>query len=128
MKFTFEKPFNFSRFPSILKCHEHYNQLVEESYYTEARYEDGKCSKDEWAKALDICDEYYVGEYAHAVFQEFSGHGLYVKDWRSKKIMKFDDCFNAPFDTISLSKRRLLVSLVELKYALRFTADFYEKS
>ena len=62
MKFTFEKPFNFSRFPSILKCHEHYNQLVEESYYTEARYEDGKCSKDEWAKALDICDEYYVGE------------------------------------------------------------------
>ena len=91
MKFTFEKPFNFSRFPSILKCHEHYNQLVEESYYTEARYEDGKCSKDEWAKALDICDEYYVGEYAHAVFQEFYGHGLYVKDWRSKKIMKFDD-------------------------------------
>lgn len=51
MKFTFEKPFNFSRFPSILKCHEHYNQLVEESYYTEARYEDGKCSKDEWANA-----------------------------------------------------------------------------
>ena len=44
------------------------------------------------------------------------------------KIMKFDDCFNAPFDTISLSKRRLLVSLVELKYALRFTADFHEKS
>lgn len=126
MNFVFDKPFKFSNFPIILKCHTHYNQLVEESYDMETMYEDGKCSKDEWAKALDICDEYYVGEYAHAVFQEFYGHGLYVKDWKSKKIMKFDDFFKAPFDTISSSNRKLLVSLVELKYALRFTADYYE--
>lgn len=126
MNFVFDKSFKFSNFPILLKCHIHYNQLVGESYDMETRYENGKCSKDEWTNALDICDEYYIGEYAQAVFQEFYGHGLYVKDWRSKKITKFDDCFKAPFNTISPSDRKLLVSLVELKYALRLTAEYYE--
>lgn len=126
MDFVFEKKFKFSKFPIILKCHEYFNHLVEESYDMEAKYEDGRCSKDEWIKALDICDEYYVGEYAQAVFQEFYGHGLFIQDWRSKKIMKFDDYFKAPFATINSSNRKLLVSLVELKYALKLTSNFYE--
>ena len=126
MKFVFDKPFKFSKFQTILKCHERYNQLVDESYDMEEKYEDGQCGKDEWIKALDICDEYYVGEYAQTVFHEFYGHGLYVQDWRSKKVMKFDDYFKVPFADINSSDRELLVGLVERKYGFKLTADFYE--
>ncbi len=126
MKFIFDKPFKFSRFPTILKCHERYNQLVDESYDMEAKYEAGQCSGEEWGKAIYISKEYSSGEYAQTVFQEFYGHGLYIQDWRSKKVMKFDDYFKAPFADINSSDRKLLVSLVERKYGFKLTADFYE--
>ncbi len=126
MKFTFEKPFRFSMYPTILKCHERYNQLVDESYDMEEKYEAGQCSGDEWEKAIYISKEYSCGQYAQTVFQEFYGHGLYIQDWRSKKIMKFDDYFKAPFANINSSDRKLLVSIVEHKYGFKLTADFYE--
>lgn len=126
MKFVFEKKFKFSMYPTIFKCHEHYNQLVKESYDMEAKCEAGQCSEDEWEKAIYIGKEYFVGEYAQTVFQEFYGHGLYIQDWRSKEVMKFDDRFKAPFTDIISSDRKLLAGLVELKYGFKLTADFYE--
>lgn len=108
----------------ILKKYKHCPHCGEK--LVKEKYDDGQCGKDEWIKALDICDEYYVGEYAQTVFQEFYGHGLYIKDWRTKKVMKFDDYFKAPYVDINASDRELLVGLVERKYGFKLTADFYE--
>lgn len=113
-------------YPTILKCHERYNQLVNESYDMEVKYEAGQCSEDEWEKAIYIGKEYFVGEYAQTVFQEFCGHGLYIQDWRSKEVMKFDELFNAPFESINKANRKILTSLVELKYCFKLPAEYYE--
>lgn len=40
--------------------------------------------------------------------------------------MKFDELFNAPFESINKANRKILTSLVELKYCFKLPAEYYE--
>ena len=127
MKFVFDKKFKFEDFPEINKCHIKYNQLVCNAYEIESKYDNGECPEDFWLKALDLCDNYYSGEYAKTVHNEFYGKGLKISNWHKKKPISFDEKFSSDFESISDEDRNNIVSIVEIKYGWKLSADFYEK-
>ena len=125
MKFVFKKRFKFEEYPEILKCRNEYNRIVDHSYEMEANYDNGHCSKEEFYKTMDACNDYFWNEYARAVFNEFYGKGLSIKDWRTKAIVKFDDQFKAPFESINNDDRQILACLVHIKFGWKLPAKYY---
>ena len=59
-----------------MKCHIKYNELVDNAYTLEQQKNLGKCSKEEYLKALDVCDEYIQNIYALTIYKEFYGAPL----------------------------------------------------
>lgn len=127
MKFVFDKLFKFEQYPEILKCHNEYQDLVDRAYEIEALYENGECEREDWGKAIDKSEAYYCNEYAEKVYKEFYGKGLLVKDWVTKKKSCFDDLFKPPFESLSNGDRIHMLSIVEITYGLKLSAEYYEK-
>ena len=125
-RFVFDREFIFEEFPEIMKCHIKYNELVDNAYTLEEQKNLGKCSKEEHLKVLDVCDEYIQNIYALTIYKEFYGKQIKVKDWKSKKIVMFDELFNKSFENLTKDDKNNLFSLVELKYCLKLPSKFYK--
>ena len=125
MRFVFKKRFKFEEYPEILKCRQEYNDILNYAYSLESLREAGKCSNIDIENALNACDEYKENKYARVVFDEFYGKGLLIKDWRTKKIVKFDEQFKTPFNTINNINRQIIVSLVHIKFGWKLPAKYY---
>ena len=125
MKFVFDKLFKFADFPAINQCHNKYNDLLDLTYDMEAKYESGNCSKDDWGKAIDNCEAYYIGEYAKTVYATFYGKGLLICNWRTKKEVAFEEVFSCDFQSLGTAQKKDMVGLVEGRYGWKLPSEFY---
>ena len=127
-KFVYLKKFKFNQFPKILKCHTEYQKLGNYSYEVEELFEEGKCSKEENMQATHNAISYYRNEYARVVYEEFSGKGLKIKLWKTKKAVLFDNVFPSPFENLTEQQKSAVVGIVEIKYGWKLPSEYYEKN
>ena len=125
-KYVFDKKFKFDEFPKLLECHNDFQNLINNAYDMEEQYNNGNASKSDWMKKLDKCDNYRHSVFAEAIYSEFKGKNLTIKDWKTKEEYSFDEKFAKEFKDLSQSEKGQLTSLVEIKYGWKLPRRFYK--
>ena len=125
-KYILGRKFKFENYPKIAECFDEFNRLFDLAYDVEADYEEGKCTREDWLKAIATSKKYRLEVFAKVVFDEFCDKNLILMDSVSKEKKSFEELFGTKFEEMTISQKNDLLSIFDVSGWL-LPAEYYDK-
>lgn len=126
-KYIFDRKFKFEDFPKIWECQKKYVDLIDKSYEIEGLRDDGLATDEQLEEIEDEVTNYFLGEYASTVYNEFYGKGLVLMERRTKEKINFDEYFGSDFNKLSPLQKDILASIIFSNWGYILPAEYYNK-